>query len=372
MKQLEYRIKERLEDYESSLPEGDLAEFKALLDSGRAASAKRKPLCLAWLAPVAVAAVLALFLVHRNGTKPDMAKIDDGSSLVSDVKEPAVMDTVEESQCMYVWARSLKREEILETRTGIDHYNQDEAETVKMQPEDESMESGLSPFDSLNSFKSMPSGIKVGPAAIGVLGVSGAFAIVSYLPSLFSSDMSSGENPLASPVINREGKYNPSMDLTTEKDVHHMPVQAGISLRIPFNGRWSITSGIEYSWYSSISGNAISKGHHQNVHYLGIPIRVDYTLAGSRWMDVYVGAGVSVDYCIAAYDEGNKIKGDGIGFSLTGTGGIQFNITKNLGLFIEPTLSWNIPLDNRVLETYKTEHPLMLSFPTGIRITLRK
>lgn len=34
------------------------------------------------------------------------------------------------------------------------------------------------------------------------------------------------------------------------------------------------------------------------------------------------------DFCIAAFEAGKKIAKDGVGFSLIGAGGIQFNITE--------------------------------------------
>ncbi|MCQ2115086.1 MAG: hypothetical protein MJZ07_02665, partial [Bacteroidales bacterium] len=88
------------------------------------------------------------------------------------------------------------------------------------------------------------------------------------------------------------------------------------------------------------------------------------------WMDVYVGAGGSADFCVAAFDAGQKIAKDGVGFSLIGAGGIQFNISKNLGLFLDPTFSWNIPSDNRKLDTYRSDHPFMFTVSTGLRVTV--
>lgn len=59
MKRLEDKIRDRLEGYESSLPEGDLSEFKAILDAGtKGASKRRKVSPVAWLAPIAAAAAV--------------------------------------------------------------------------------------------------------------------------------------------------------------------------------------------------------------------------------------------------------------------------------------------------------------------------
>ena len=73
---------------------------------------------------------------------------------------------------------------------------------------------------------------------------------------------------------------------------------------------------------------------------------------------------------IAATLLDTEVDPDGIAFSLIGTTGIQFNVTDHLGLYLEPGFSWNIPSENRVLDTFMSEHPFMFSASSGIRFTL--
>ena len=51
------------------------------------------------------------------------------------------------------------------------------------------------------------------------------------------------------------------------------------------------------------------------------------------------------------------------------------NVTERLGIYLEPELSWMIPADNPAgvtytPVTYRSEHPVMFSIATGIRINL--
>ena len=51
------------------------------------------------------------------------------------------------------------------------------------------------------------------------------------------------------------------------------------------------------------------------------------------------------------------------------------NVTKHLGIYLEPELSWRIPMDNPAITTYtpvtyRSEHPVMFSVAAGIRINL--
>lgn len=406
MKQLEDRIKDRLEGYESSLPEGDLAEFKALLDASATTAKKLSPAYLAWFAPVAVAAGLALFFVFGHGPQQDMIQVVDGSPLVADVVEtqPEVtemMETepVEEISIVQTYPSTSKRKSYPDAMAAVNEKteNSDSASGVSERGESENpgsnqqtgnneknggekgnadstsmgSSSGYSPFVPSGSNRK-PVSVKVGQATAGVLGGTGALALASVLPSIIMTRDSEPGN-MSNGTIGSGGSWsdpNPPIDGRTRNDTHYMPLRAGLSLRIPFTERWSLTTGLDYSWYASNLEYSLSGVHRQNAHYLGIPLRADFTIARNRWMDVYVGAGGSADFCVAAFDAGQKIAKDGVKFSLIGAGGIQFNINKYLGLFLDPTFSWNIHSDNRKLDTYRSEHPFMFTVSTGLRVTI--
>ena len=113
----------------------------------------------------------------------------------------------------------------------------------------------------------------------------------------------------------------------------------------------------------------------QQVHYLGIPVRLDWVFASNSRFDVYAGGGVLGDLCLNATLAGMNLEKDRPSLSLVGAGGIQMNATKHLGIYLEPELSWRIPMDNPIfgnntLVTYRSEHPVMFSIATGIRINL--
>ena len=139
---------------------------------------------------------------------------------------------------------------------------------------------------------------------------------------------------------------------------------------IPLSDRWKVSTGVRYSLYKSNFTYSLSGEKKQYVHYLGIPLRLDRTLARNKWLDVYVGGGIEGNFCIGASRAGEKIKKDGVRISLLGAGGIQFNFAKHIGLYVEPELSWTPNSENHVLETYQSKHPFVFSVVTGLRINL--
>ena len=393
MKQLEDRIKDRLEGYESKLPEGDLAEFKALLDASATAGKKRSPAYLAWFAPVAVVAGLALFFLSGLGPQQDMIHVVDGSSMVADVVEaqPEVAEMMEtepvaEVATVKTCPSTSRKINYRDSASCVSERSESENPGSNQQtgPVEQNgkpkrnndgtssgSSSGYSPFVPSGSSRK-PVSVKVGQATAGVLGGTGALALASVIPSILKSE-DAYNGSISDDSVNPGGSLtdpDAPVDGRTGNDTHFMPLRAGLSLRIPFTERWSLTTGLDYSWYASNLDYSHSGVHRQDVHYLGLPLRADFTIARNRWMDVYVGAGGSVDFCVAAYDAGQKIEKDGVGFSIIGAGGIQFNINKNLSLFLDPTFSWNIPANNRKLDTYRSEHPFMFTVSTGLRVTI--
>ena len=95
---------------------------------------------------------------------------------------------------------------------------------------------------------------------------------------------------------------------------------------------------------------------------------LDCTLLDGEMVDIYFGAGAMGDICIKATLSGENIMHEDLTFSLLGADGIQLNILKHAGLYVEPQLSWMIPTGNDRLETWRTQHPLTFSISAGIRV----
>ena len=386
MKQLEDKIKERLKGYESCLPEGDLSRFKALLDEQTGAGRRRG--VPAWIIPVAAAAGIALFFIFRPVPEAGKIQAVDNPSLIAENVVPIVDDrdngpVTFASNLPAVPVRKVQQvpEDVVESNSESTPVSaavsaSTAATTTTTTTTTSSSSSSIhdeqsSPFVPQDiDERNVPENMKASPALIGVIGGSGVIALAGILPSLVKT---ADAQPFSIGETTGNAGTNVDNPLPAEKNgnnTHYLPFRAGLSLRIPFDERWSLTTGVSYSLYSSKIGYANTSSRKQTAHYVGIPIRADYIIVGNRLLDVYAGAGAAVDFCAAAYEDGLRIAGDGIGFSLEIAGGVQFKITERLGLFLDPSLSWNIPSSNRMLDTYRSEHPLMFSVSTGLRFTV--
>ena len=411
MRKWEDIIKEKMEEPDGELPESVFAEFHTRFDdAGSKHTAKRFPWM--WALIPAVAAGLAAVLLLK---KPEIT--EDGPQQVqqqpvAQIQSEESMDETFPSDTPQFFERTAVTKSV--PHETISHISEtpaiaeDQAETPESTDSQETTASPkpgtnpstgntptltTSPYIPLTGATPRVS-IKVAPAAGGILGGSVLAALATYLtdskkntippyvghgtvinsPSGQSGDhqgsaiSSSVDDPDNKPADNPQSE-EPIKDLL-EQSTHYFPIKAGLSTRLPLTEKLFLTTGLEYSLYRSKFDMSYSGEKWQRVHYLGIPVRLDWNIVSYSLFDVYVGGGMQGDFCLNATLAGKDIKKDRPCLSLVGAGGIQMNATKRLGFYLEPEFSWRIPNENNTLVTYRSEHPLMFSVSAGIRINL--
>ena len=397
MRKWEDIVKDKMEEFDEALPDSVFAEFHAIRSSATSAPApKRFP--LAWALVPAVAAGLAAILFLHKPSAPDdgiktiqqpaqpVAALSDSTEIVEPIlDQPLIAQAVTPKVTRRPDSRSQKTENIEifepEEETAIAGTHEENTQTVpetvqtsetkEKKTIDEPVVTTTSPF--------IPENIGTKPVIMKVAPAAGVIAGGSLLAAIATPLLSSGTFEDAAPTNQGEPPYGgiimepePQKDEPTGSHTHCFPFKGGLSVGIPVAARLKVTTGLEYTLYQSSFTYKLSGEKKQFAHYLGIPVRLDWTLANNRWLDVYLGGGIEGDYCIGATLARESIKRDGFSFSLLGAGGIQLNITKNIGLYVEPELSWTIPSESRVLETWRSEYPFMFSVATGLRINFGK
>lgn len=385
MKKWEDIFKDKLTGMEITPPEGSFAEFRTRLDGAESASpVKRFP--YGWVMAAAVAAGLAALLFLRQQTVPengiqvirqpgshvavapdstDVSETVPAQTLTAQVSMPKpIVHPSAGSRKPILEENTVETEEIIPDKPAEEAVNKNTRDTVAPEAQegriiDNPAEPTILPINSNDSGKKCAR-LKGGPAA-GIVGCGSLLA--AAVPSIVFGG--TYDDPV---VINPANTESTS----TGSDTHYFPIKVGFSAGIPIADRLRITTGLEYSLYCSNIKYLLSGNKQQFAHYLGVPVRLDWIMASSKWLDIYIGGGVEGDCCLGAKLDGAKIKGDGLAFSLLGAGGVQFNVSKHLGFYVEPELSWTIPSKTRTLETYRSSRPVMFSVATGLRINLGK
>lgn len=386
MRNWEDIVKEKLEEPDGTLPESVFAEFQARRSGAAPApAARRSP--LVWVVANAVAAVLAAILLLRKPSVPEdsirivpqpvptVAVASDSTAVEAEEPLPVrpliAQAPVPKAAAPKTVAPKAEEPEVAEPEIV-------EPEAVRpevVEPAEEPAVATASPFVPQDT-PARSVDMHIAPAA-GVVAGGGLLAAL-LVPIAGKGDLMPAED---SHYYSEFGNSNPDnpMEGATSDEVDHFthtfPFKGGFSVGIPVSERLRITTGLEYSLYQtrvSYTMVEMSGVKKQAAHYLGVPLRLDWTLASNRWLDVYVGGGVSGDWCVGATLAGKEIPRDGFSFSLLGAGGVQFNMTRHLGLYVEPEISWTLPSEKRVLETYRSAHPFLFSVATGLRINLDK
>lgn len=181
---------------------------------------------------------------------------------------------------------------------------------------------------------------------------------------------------------------NHPQDPLTETKRHERPLTLQLSLSRQLNSHWSLATGLSYTRMKSTfeSGNENTIIHRtQQLHYLGIPLKLGYRVVGGNRWNLYTTGGVQFDIPVSARLTTQYIYGGSyapIGNSpdidatisapwqwSVGVGiGAQYQIVPHLNVYLEPSLNYFIPTSTDV-ESYRTEHPFDISLPFGIRFT---
>lgn len=165
---------------------------------------------------------------------------------------------------------------------------------------------------------------------------------------------------------------------------HKLPVKFGVSFRYGFNEKLGIESGLTYtllnSTFTTAAGTANGKTTgKQALHYIGIPLNVTYNIIGSKLFNVYASAGGAMEKAVGGYFETtghvdgkrsetnrNSLKPKELQWSLNALAGAQVNVMNQLGLYVEPGISYRIPSGSHVRSIY-TDKKLDFSIGFGIR-----
>ena len=387
MNRWENVIKEKLEGYDSPLPNGSYAAFQKRREA--ASRPSLSPIVWVWVLSGAVAAAVGLFFLFRpsasmqdpipihkpvtvkaepsptpvpvdnlvlgKGGKTIMGKRtnDTNQSIDTDVATSRSDDNVTETQSDTPDKGPVQAEE-LPSRTTQEVSRP--VSTDRTVPDDPvKTELGTSRFkDGL-----LPGSV----LGLGALGT---------LTAALSNNALSG---VGFPVILNDNSGGYSLHPQFVDAKHFLPLKLGASARIALSDRLYFTTGIDYILYRSQFSSAYDGTggtYMQQIHYLGVPLRMDWMFFSGKRLEVYLGAGLEGNLCVSAQFDGKEITKNPAALSFLGATGVQLNVTRRLGIYLEPQLCYTLPLGTVYQKTYQTEHPFMFTVASGLRITIGK
>jgi hypothetical protein len=170
-------------------------------------------------------------------------------------------------------------------------------------------------------------------------------------------------------------------ETTTEASHRRFPrISVGVSYE--FAPRWSVGTGITYSAlrsdYTALSGTTETRTERY-LHYLGIPLNIQYRAWEWRGLSLYLSGGPMVETAVGARVETRSfVSGKPASeqwetlscrdwfWSLNAGAGLQFKIARETALYLQPCLSWHIPGGYHIESSY-TARPLSFELDFGVR-----
>lgn len=207
------------------------------------------------------------------------------------------------------------------------------------------------------------------------------YASMSGSPMAFSEVWISGSesNPITEVLLANQSKE------VEARIRHKVPVTFGLSMYYNLGKRWGIGTGINYTkltseLHSGSNSNYI-KGD-QSVHYIGIPVQINYNVIQKGRFTGYVTAGVLAEKAVAGKLSTKYIVNDEVQdtqeerldvkpvqFSVNSAIGLQMKIVDKIGIYAEPGIGYHFKNESPLNTVYK-EKPLNFNMKFGIRILL--
>lgn len=150
---------------------------------------------------------------------------------------------------------------------------------------------------------------------------------------------------------------------------HRQPVSVGFSVRKNLGHGLSVESGLMYTYlYSDLYFGKGNNSVEQKLHYLGIPLRVNWNFVDTRKFSVYLSAGGAIEKCVYGKLGDEKQTVDPVQLSVLGALGAQYNLSRRWGLYIEPGISYYFD-DGSKVQTIRKERPCSFTLQAGLRLT---
>lgn len=157
---------------------------------------------------------------------------------------------------------------------------------------------------------------------------------------------------------------------------HHAPLSVGALVGVSVAPRWSLSTGIVYTRVASdFKTFGMDDFHiHQVLHYVGVPLGVNYEFWRSGVFHAYAMAGAQADFNVKndTEDSGVKVedaKRDRVQFSGKASLGVQLDVTPALGIYVEPGAKYYFNNGSNIENTFK-DKKWNFNFQFGLRVNL--
>lgn len=170
----------------------------------------------------------------------------------------------------------------------------------------------------------------------------------------------------------------------TEKTRHYMPLVIGLSLSKSLSSRWSIETGLRYTFLRSdflSESELMYKETIQRIHYIGVPLKLNYRIFTYNGFSLYGHGGGALDIPVlgtqSVLEYSPKLGTTNkdllhvnapLQWSAEGGLGIQYHFTPSFSIYAEPSFRYYFNVGSDI-KTIRQDKPFEFTIPIGLRIT---
>ena len=149
---------------------------------------------------------------------------------------------------------------------------------------------------------------------------------------------------------------------------HHQPLSFGLTVRKEFAHGLSLESGVNYTLlWSDVSMQSGGEDISQKLHFIGVPLRLNWQFLETGRFSMYVGAGGMLEKCVSAKFGSKSVDEPKVQWSVAGAVGAQYRLGNYVGLYFEPEVSHYFT--ETTLRTSRTDSSLSLTLRLGVRLS---
>mgnify|MGYP000812218867 FL=1 len=155
----------------------------------------------------------------------------------------------------------------------------------------------------------------------------------------------------------RKWALKAALGTSLPKGDYNMPLTAGVTVERSLNNWLALETGVQYNRLHA----------DRTLHTLGIPVKLNMTLASISKVDLYATIGGTAEKCIAGARD-NGFDAEPVQLSVAAGIGVRYKLNDRFALFAEPSVSHHFDTDSDT-RTLRTERPVNLNLLCGLRMT---
>ena len=163
------------------------------------------------------------------------------------------------------------------------------------------------------------------------------------------------------------------------KAKHHAPISVGAQVGVHLAERLTLSTGVVYTRTSSDFATSEVSGYDtkQVLHYVGVPLGINYEVWGTKNLHTYVMLGGEADFNVKNHTEVDgvaldqvEVKKDRAQFSGKASVGVQYDVVPQVGLYLEPGAKYYFDNGSDIENTFK-DKKWNFNLQFGLRINIK-